>query len=183
MSQINLQPTLSNETLLLRPIDENDFKALYLAASDPAIWAQHPDPTRYQREAFNERFFNGAIASKSAFVLIDRLTEKIIGSSRYYDWRPEERDIGIGYTFLQTAYWGNGTNAALKALMLDYIFKHVDRVWFHVGEQNHRSRRAVEKLGAVLSHSVPRESAPIPFVQLNYVLDASSYSSRRLQSG
>ena len=33
--------------------------------------------------------------------------------------------------------------------MLGYIFQFVDRVYFHVGKDNIRSRKAMEKLGAV----------------------------------
>ena len=33
--------------------------------------------------------------------------------------------------------------------MLDHAFKFVDRVTFQVGKENWRSRRAMEKLGAV----------------------------------
>ena len=33
-------------------------------------------------------------------------------------------------------------------MMLDYIFQYVDLVKFHVGKENFRSRKAMEKLGA-----------------------------------
>ena len=42
-------------------------------------------------------------------------------------------------------------NAEMKRLMLDHAFRFVDTVIFLVGPQNHRSRRAVEKIGGVLS--------------------------------
>ena len=32
--------------------------------------------------------------------------------------------------------------------MMDYIFQYVDLVKFHVGTENRRSRKAMEKLGA-----------------------------------
>ena len=33
-------------------------------------------------------------------------------------------------------------------MMLDYIFQYVDLVKFHVGAENWRSRKAMEKLGS-----------------------------------
>jgi RimJ/RimL family protein N-acetyltransferase len=39
------------------------------------------------------------------------------------------------------------TNRELKQLMLDYAFRHVEAVQFHIGPENWRSRRAVEKIG------------------------------------
>ena len=34
--------------------------------------------------------------------------------------------------------------------MLDYAFRHIDKVYFDIGEENFRSRKATEKLGAVM---------------------------------
>ena len=41
-----------------------------------------------------------------------------------------------------------------KLLMLDHALQFVDRVIFHVGSQNIRSRKAMEKLGAVTIREV-----------------------------
>ena len=38
--------------------------------------------------------------------------------------------------------------------MLDHAFGFVDRVWFHIGIHNLRSRRAIVKVGGRLSHEV-----------------------------
>jgi RimJ/RimL family protein N-acetyltransferase len=45
----------------------------------------------------------------------------------------------------------------MKQLMLGHAFRYVDRVIFVIGEDNKRSRRAVEKIGAVLVESRPNE--------------------------
>ena len=45
---INIQPTLENEIVILFPLQEQDFEELYLAASDPKIWGQHPNKARYR---------------------------------------------------------------------------------------------------------------------------------------
>lgn len=140
---------LKNSLVALLPVEPDDFEALYQVASDPLIWELHPVKDRHQREVFAQ-FFEGAIASKSSYKIIDSQTGKIIGSTRFYEYKEEERSIGIGYTFLARAYWGGKYNSALKALMLDYIFQYVDTVLFHVGAVNLRSQKAVLKLGAVI---------------------------------
>jgi RimJ/RimL family protein N-acetyltransferase len=38
--------------------------------------------------------------------------------------------------------------------MMDYIFQYVDKINFHVGEDNKRSRIAMERLGAKLKEIV-----------------------------
>lgn len=148
---IELQPVLHGPTLTLRPLQPDDFEALYAAASDPLIWEQHPEPTRYQRDVFR-KFFDAGIESKGAFVAIDRATGQIVGSSRYYDWKPETREVAIGFTFLARQYWGGVTNGEMKKLMLDHVFRWADTVWFHIGHDNRRSRKALEKIGGTLSH-------------------------------
>lgn len=144
-------PTLYGPALELRPLLPTDFDELYLAASDPLIWAQHPNPLRYQRPVF-ERYFVGALDSGSALVVVKRDSGRIIGCSRYYDYDPAAREVAIGYTFLARSHWGGPTNGELKKLMLDHAFGYVDTVWFHVGPENWRSRKALEKIGADYSH-------------------------------
>ena len=60
----------------------------------------------------------------------------------------------IGYTFIDPEYLGTGCNKQIKRLMLDYAFKYIDKVYFDIGFNNFRSRRAVEKLGAILTSEI-----------------------------
>lgn len=143
----NIQPILENNTIILYPLKENDFEELYLAASDPKIWEQHPNKDRWKREVF-EVFFEGAIKSKGAFKIVDKLTDKVIGSTRIYDYNEEKSGIYIGYTFYTTDYWGKGINSGVKKMMLNYLFQFVSRVYFQVGSNNTRSQIAITRLGA-----------------------------------
>jgi RimJ/RimL family protein N-acetyltransferase len=143
----NLQVSLENELIAIRPLDSNDFEDLYLIASDPLLWEQHPSKTRYQREVF-QNFFKGAIESNSAFLVYDKANEVVIGTSRYYDYDAIKSTVVIGYTFISRSYWGRAYNMALKKLMLDYAFQFVDAVHFHIGANNIRSQTAIGRLGA-----------------------------------
>jgi N-acetyltransferase len=58
--EFDLQPTLTGDLLIVRPLAADDFDDLYRAASDPKIWEQHPEPDRHKREVF-ERFFDGRV--------------------------------------------------------------------------------------------------------------------------
>ena len=139
--------SLVGTRLRLDPIEPVHWAALYKAAADPELWAQHPASDRYREPVFRQ-FFDDALASGSAFVIVDRSTDEIIGSSRYANHDTERGEVEIGWTFLSRAYWGGDTNRELKRLMLDHAFDFVDTVVFWIGESNLRSRRAVEKLGA-----------------------------------
>lgn len=147
MSYFNLQPTLENEFVKIVPLNENDFEVLYNISSDPLIWEQHPNKDRYKREVF-ETFFKGAIESGGAFLVFDKQTGEAIGSSRFYDYNAENKSVLIGYTFLARSHWGSKYNPALKKLMIQYAFQFVDSVIFHIGANNIRSQKAIERLGA-----------------------------------
>lgn len=141
------QPTLENECVKIEPLQEGDFETLYAVASDPAIWEQHPNKDRYKREVF-EIFFKGAIESGGAFLVFDKQSGDVIGSSRFYELDSDRRSVAIGYTFFAKDHWGSIYNPALKRLMIDHAFRFVDSVFFHIGALNIRSQKAIERLGA-----------------------------------
>lgn len=145
--QLDIQPILENESIMLHPLEQNDFESLYHVASDPKIWEQHPNKDRYKKEVF-QTFFEGAIKSKGAFRVVDKPTGKTIGCTRFYDFNEVESRILIGYTFYGVASWGKGINLSAKELMLNYIFQYVSVVEFHIGADNRRSQIAIERLGA-----------------------------------
>lgn len=143
----SIQPNLENENYKLIPLKKNHFERLFEVASDPKVWEQHPNKDRYKREVF-ENFFKGALESKGAFLIIDKQSNKVLGSTRFYDFDAGKNSILIGYTFYGTKSWGKKINPQVKKLMLDYIFQFVETAIFHVGKNNIRSQKAMEKLGA-----------------------------------
>jgi RimJ/RimL family protein N-acetyltransferase len=144
----DLQPNLKGDLIELRPLTLEDWDDLFAVASDPLIWEQHPESNRYKEDVFRV-FFSEALESGGAFVIIDRKNQQIIGSTRFFGYDPEKSEIEIGWTFLARKYWGGRYNRELKQLMLDHAFKFVENVIFYVGENNIRSQKATEKIGAV----------------------------------
>ena len=153
MSQPDFQPTLIGPTVIVRPISPDDWSGLFAAGSDPEIWKLHPVKDRHTEPGFR-RYFDSAVASKMAFVFVDRSTNEPIGSSRYYGHEPERGEIEIGWTFLVRSRWGGATNREVKRLMLDHAFTFVDTVIFWVGEKNWRSQGAMTKIGGTLREGV-----------------------------
>lgn len=142
------QKPLADERVRLVPLRSDDFERLYAVASDPLIWAQHPNPDRWQRDVFRN-FFDGAMQSGGAYLIVDRATDAVIGSSRFYGFDAVAREVHVGYTFFARSHWGGQFNPAVKRLMLDHAFASgVDRVLFHIGKDNRRSRIAIERIGA-----------------------------------
>lgn len=145
---IDRQPTLHGKWVELRPLHSDDFTELYLIASDPLIWEQHPQQDRYREEVFRE-FFLEALESGGALVAKDLISDHVIGSSRFHGYDPEKSEIEIGWTFLARSHWGGIYNGEMKRLMLQHAFQFVHNVVFLIGPHNHRSQRAVEKIGGV----------------------------------
>jgi len=143
-----LQPILKSEILELRPLQAGDFDALYAVASDPLLWEQHPNSDRYKLDVFR-KFFEEALESGGALIVLDRQDDRVIGSSRFHCYDLVRSEIEIGWTFLARSHWGGVYNAELKRMMLAHAFKFVDHVIFFVGSTNLRSQRAMEKIGGV----------------------------------
>jgi RimJ/RimL family protein N-acetyltransferase len=141
-------PLLEGPNLRLEPLLPEHFEELYTLASDPLVWEQHPNRNRWQLEAF-ERFFEGALLSGGAYRIVEKSSGKAVGSSRFYDYRPQEEVVNIGYTFFGRAYWGKGYNPEAKQLMLSYALEQVAAVEFHIGAVNKRSQIAIGRLGAI----------------------------------
>ena len=79
----DLQPHLKGELIELRPLIPEDWDSLFAVASDRLIWEQHPENDRHEEQVF-QIFFKDALESGGAFVVIDRKTQQIIGSTRFH---------------------------------------------------------------------------------------------------
>lgn len=168
---MDLQPNLDGELVILRPTVPEDWDALYAAASDPLIWEIHPAHDRWQEDVFR-RYFADALASGGGMTVRERATGKVIGASRYWGYKPERDEVEIGWSFLARDYWGGAYNREVKGLLLDHAFGTVSNVVFIVGEDNLRSRRAMEKLGGVLidDRAEDRMMAGKPVRHITYVI-------------
>ena len=144
---LNLTPDLSDNLISLTKLCDSDFDALYAIAGDELLWQQHPAKERYKRENF-ERWFESALDTETVLKIIDLAYGRVIGSSRFYDYKPKQ-EIAVGHTFLGRDYWGGEYNCHLKKLMFDYAFTDVEHIWLHIGANNLRSQKASEKIGAV----------------------------------
>lgn len=146
---INLQPSLKNELISIRPLKLEDKEKLYQVAADPLIWEQHQCKDRWQIDQF-ELFFTDSMKSKGSLAVIDNLRNDIIGSSRLKIIGDNNSAVEIGWSFLARAYWGGIYNRSIKSLLIDHAFQTVDYVLFYIDHHNIRSQKAAQKLGCKL---------------------------------
>ena len=141
---MDLQPILENELVRISPLKSTDLEPLYEVVKDPMIWEQHPCK-RYVRTEF-EKFFSESLKSHGALTIFDKLTDNIIGSSRFKKVEGFSSGVEIGWTFLSRDYWGGQYNKVVKESMIEHAFKYVDNVIFYIDKNNIRSQKAVEKI-------------------------------------
>ena len=147
---MNLQPTLTNNYLTIKPLQHCHYKSLFAIACNPLVWAQHPNPNRYKQAEF-EVYFKGAMQSGGAFIILVTNTNEVVGCTRFYDFNTTTKNIFIGYTFVAINFWGSELNGATKKLLINYVFaNNIDTVQFHIGKYNIRSQKAIAKIGATL---------------------------------
>ena len=147
---MDIKNKLENKNFILKLLNKNDFNLLYKIGRNEKIWEQHPENDRWKKEKFSIFLKNG-YENKFGFLLIfHKDKKKIIGSTRFYSYDKLDKAIRIGFTFILPEYWGTSINFQIKKMMLDYAFKYLDKVYFDIGVNNFRSRKAVEKLGASL---------------------------------
>jgi len=167
------QPNLKGDLIELRPLKPEDWNDLFAVASDALIWAQHPENDRYKEDVF-KMFFKDALESGGAFVVIDTKSKRIIGSTRFHGYDAKKSEVEIGWTFLAREYWGGRYNQEMKQLMLAHAFKFVENVIFFIGENNIRSQKATEKIGAIKDGRVKKVYGNRPrSVNLRYVIKKS----------
>jgi N-acetyltransferase len=145
--------TLYGETVDLISLEENHIPALVELAQDKRIWqfyaVKGSDSAKLVnslKEALIERERGGQFP----FIILDKRSRKVIGSSRFLNIQPEHKKVEIGWTWLHPNFWGKGINTECKLLLLTYCFENLNtmRVQLKTDENNIRSRKAIEKIGA-----------------------------------
>lgn len=144
---------LQNEVIELRPIQEGDVEGIFRAANYPKIW-EHLSDLLLSEDAV-QHYVEKAIQEREAglsykFVIIHKESKQIIGSTSFLEISPSHKRLEIGATWLTPSFWKTNVNTICKFLLLQYCFeeKKLNRVQIKTGHENHRSQKAIERLGA-----------------------------------
>ena len=152
---MNLPQTLvlEGQYCTLVSLSQAHLPQLARIAADPIIW-QYLPVKGYQLDTFwnwiEDTMRLKAAGTAHPFAVINSNTHQIIGTSRFQDIQPEHNKMDIGWTWFTPSVWGSKVNTEAKNLMLNYAFEEcgVARIGFKVDENNKRSQRALEKIGA-----------------------------------
>jgi RimJ/RimL family protein N-acetyltransferase len=140
---------LESERILLRPLQREDLQALLGMTQDPSLWTYftHDLSTLAGLETWAAGHFSG---DRLQFVVIDKRTQQVLGSTGFGNFFPRDQRIEIGWTWLGRAAQGTGINTQMKYLMLNYAFDALGmlRVEFKTDVLNLPARQALLRLGA-----------------------------------
>jgi RimJ/RimL family protein N-acetyltransferase len=144
---------LEGDKVKLIPLEKAHTDALLTAASDGKLWelwfTSVPSPKNighYIAHALNQK----QKGIEFPFVVIDKQSGELIGSTRYYNIQPEHRRLEIGYTWYAKKYQRTGVNTECKALLLRHAFEDLNciAVQLMTNWHNLASRVAIQRLGA-----------------------------------
>ncbi|NNJ88295.1 MAG: GNAT family N-acetyltransferase [Eudoraea sp.] len=147
--------TLENDHVTLIPLTLYNYKQLTSIALQPKLVQYSPSYIesvaslkKYVIIALKQREQNTSIP----FLVYSKAHDTAAGCTRFMniDWK--NKVLHIGATWLGYEFHGTGINTQMKNLMINYAFDslHFEKVEFRIDERNIRSRKAVEKLGAIL---------------------------------
>ena len=149
-----IQPvTLTGEHVILEPLSLEHLDGIKEAVKDGELWklwfTSVPSPETAEatiKTALELRENAGWMP----FVVREKSTRQIIGSTRYCNVDEVNQRLEIGYTWYSESFQRTIVNTECKYLLLTHAFEKLAAiaVEFRTHWHNHKSRAAIARLGA-----------------------------------
>jgi RimJ/RimL family protein N-acetyltransferase len=145
--------TLEGAHLRLEPLSEAHQFALCAVGLDKELWRWTPyevstpdEMAAYVAGALEEQMRGRALP----FVVVEKSSERVIGSTRFGNIELAHRRVEIGWTWYARPWQRTGTNTETKLLLLRHAFERLGciRVELKTDSLNQRSRAAIQRIGA-----------------------------------
>jgi RimJ/RimL family protein N-acetyltransferase len=145
--------TLEGQHTILKPLSLAHEEALLVAAADGELWNSIVTivPTRdTMAEYIQEALSAQAQGSELPFVIIQKSTGRVVGTTRFYIIQPHQKSAAIGYTWVAASAQRTAVNTEAKLLLLTHGFDiwRCNRIEFITDVLNEQSRAAILRLGA-----------------------------------
>ncbi len=145
--------TLETDNILLRPLIADDYPFFEKLAQDKSLWLYFTVDLSVKHELYD--WLDSAVndiknQTRLAFTIIDKVSDKPIGSTSFGNISPRDKRIEIGWTWIARDYHGRGINSQVKYLMLKYVFEvmNYERVEIKTDVLNIPARKALLRIGA-----------------------------------
>ncbi|MEM6685236.1 MAG: GNAT family protein [Bacteroidota bacterium] len=143
---------LENEQIRLEPLQVSHISELVEASEDPFIWVYFFEKgnglenlTNYIANAIHQR----KLGKEYPFVVYDKVNNKHVGTTRFYEYSDEIQTIKLGHTWYGKSARGTGINKHCKYLLFQFAFEtlHVERIGFGAYADNVVSIAALHSVG------------------------------------
>jgi len=151
---MNIEPvTLAGERVTLIPLKMEHLDGLFNAIINEDVWAYRIEKitTKEQFKDYLQIALDGEKQKEIyAFTVIDNMTGKIIGTTRFADISYENHFLEIGWTSISPEVMRSKVNTECKYLLLKHCFETLGtiRVCFKTLSINKRSQNAILRIGA-----------------------------------
>src|SRR5437762_2215621 len=153
--------TLEGRYVRLEPLTLRHEAPLIAAASDGELWKSTvtivPSSPAKMIDYIQAALNGQAQGRELPFVIIRKSgpgpvekSGQVVGTTRFYEIRPNDRAVAIGYTWLSQSAQRTAVNTESKLLLLTHAFEHwrCNRVELITDVLNQQSRAAILRLGA-----------------------------------
>ena len=145
--------TLEGQHTRLEPLSLAHEEALIAAAGENELWNSIVTvvPTRDTMAEYIEAALTAqAQGTELPFVIVQKASGRVVGTTRFYYIQPQQRNAAIGYTWVATSAQRTAVNTEAKLLLLTHAFDHWGcvRIEFITDVLNEQSRAAIIRLGA-----------------------------------
>lgn len=144
---------LAGRHVRLRPMQSDDARALAAATADGELWKLWFTDVPGPQTAGS--YIEAALAEQSAGTAMPFVVEQlgsgaVVGSTRLFNADAVNRRLEIGHTWYARSVQRTAVNSECKRLLLGHAFDSLEAVAVELRTHwhNHRSRQAIERLGA-----------------------------------
>jgi len=157
---------LAGDRVKIRPMEIHHVQELFDAGNNLDIWTYLPMKVQSiedMKDLVNRTLQAREQGSTFPFVIFDKYSGKIVGSTRFLNISISNRNLEIASMWLCPTVWRTKINTECKYLLLKHCFETLGtiRVQFKTDSRNVRSQRAIERIGAV-KEGVQRNQMVMP---------------------
>jgi RimJ/RimL family protein N-acetyltransferase len=137
----------------LEPLTPAHQEPLVAAAADGELWNSTVTvvPSRDNVAEYLQEALDGfARQSELPFVIVRKSSGEVVGTTRFYEIKPQDRGAAVGYTWISAGAQRTPVNTETKLLLLTHAFERwrTVRIELITDVLNQQSRAAILRLGA-----------------------------------
>ncbi|KAA5827886.1 GNAT family N-acetyltransferase [Algibacter amylolyticus] len=143
---------LENDKVRLSPLKMEHVESLLDISEETNLWTYFLEKgnglknlTNYISSTVNNRKHK----KEYPFIVFDKIKNRYAGTTRFYDYSKELKNIKLGHTWYGKSFRGTGLNKHTKYLLFEFAFEKlkVERVGFGAHAENKVSIAAMKGVG------------------------------------